>query len=194
MPPPSRLELVLQRTPEEAYEPDLVAEAPLIRFAAFGPHERLFGWVRLDADRVTDMLNAHDELSLVNVELEHLPNGLIGVIDEIVIHRTNLVAVHARGPRGNVEQRRTTRTHPVAIKAGNYLIGGYLHVPPGTNPTAMVYERPPMIPLTDALIEYWVHGKRQHQSAGTLVVNRDATDWIRVVTHDDLIDGVRPPS
>jgi len=50
-----------------------------------------------------------------------------------------------------------------------------------------------MIPLTDASIEYWVHGKREHQATGTIIVNRDATDWMRVVTHEDLIEGnLRP--
>jgi hypothetical protein len=178
--------------PEEIFEPDAVADAPLIRFAAFGAHERLFGWVRLDADRLTDLLNAHEELSLVNVELEHLQYGLVGIVDEVTIHRTNLVAVHASGPRGKATYRRTTRTHPIAVKAGNYRIGGYLHVPPGDDPLGSVHARPPMIPLTDAMIEYWIRGKRQHQSSGTIVFNREATDWIHLVTHDDLIEGLPP--
>jgi hypothetical protein len=192
-PPRGRLELVLQRTPEEVFEPDAVHDAPLVRFAAYGAHQRVFGWVRLDADRLTDLLNAHDELGLLDVELEHLPNGLIGTVDEVIIRRSDLVAVHARGPRGDETRRHTTRTHPLAIKSGNYLIGGYLHVPPGTDPLKSANERPPMIPLTDALIEYWVQGKRQHQSTGTIVVNRDAADWIQVVTHDDLIEGLLRP-
>jgi hypothetical protein len=175
----SRLQLVMQRTPEEVFEPDAVTDAPIVRFAAYGAHQRVFGWVPLDADRLTDLLNAHDELSLLDVELEHLPNGLIGTVDEVVIHRRDLVAVHARGPRGDATRRRATQRHPLAIKTGNYLIGGYLHVPPGADPLASAYERPPMIPLTDALIEYWVQGKRQHQSTGTIVVNRDVVDWIQ---------------
>lgn len=192
--PAGQLQLILQNTPEEVHEPESVSDAPLVRFAAYGAHQRVFGWVRMDADRLTDLVNAHDELSLLDVQLEHLPNGLIGAVDEVIIHRSDLVAVHARGPRGNEKRRRTTRTHPLAIKSGNYLIGGYLHVPPGTDPLASAHERPPMIPLTDALIEYWVKGKRLHQSTGTIVVNRDAADWIQVVTHDDLIEGLLRPT
>ena len=192
--PPGRLQLVLQSTPEEVFEPDAVADAPLVRFAAYGAHERVFGWVRLDTDRLTDLVNAHDELSLLDVELEHLRNGLIGTVDEVVLDRKDLVAVHARGPRGDETRRRTTRTHPLAIKAGNYLIGGYLHVAPGLDPIRSAHERPPMIPLTNALIEYWVQGKRRHQSTGTIVVNRNVADWIQVVTHDDLIEGLLRPA
>jgi hypothetical protein len=192
-PPPGRLQLVLQRTSEEVFEPDAVSDVPLIRFAAYGAHQRVFGWVRLHADRLTDLLNTHDELHLVDVELESLANGLTGTIDEIVIHRRDLIAVQANGPRGDEARRQATRTHPIAIQSGNYLISGYLHVPPGTDPLASARERPPMIPLTDALIEYWVHGKREHQAIGTIVVNRDAANWMRVVTHEDLIEGhLRP--
>ena len=191
--PPGRLQLVLQRTSEEVFEPDAVSDVPLIRFAAYGAHQRVFGWVRLHADRLTDLLNTHDELHLVDVELESLANGMTGTIDEIVIHRRDLIAVQANGPRGDESRRHTTRTHPIAIQSGNYLISGYLHVPPGADPIESARERPAMIPLTDALIEYWVHGKREHQAIGTIVVNRDAANWMRVVTHDDLIDGLLRP-
>jgi hypothetical protein len=51
-----------------------------------------------------------------------------------------------------------------------------------------------MVPLTDAWIEYWVDGARQRQSVGTIVVNRDATDSIRLVTENDLVDGQLRPS
>ena len=68
--PPSHLQFVLQGTPEEVFEPDAVADAPLVRFVAYGKNQRVFGWVRLEADRLTDLLNAHDELHLVDVEIE----------------------------------------------------------------------------------------------------------------------------
>lgn len=192
--PSGRLQLVLQPTSEEVFEPDSVSDAPLIRFIAYGTHQRVFGWVRLRADRLSDMLNAHEELFLVDVELETLADGMTGTVDEILIHRADLIAVQASGPRGDVTLRQTTRTHPIAIQAGNYLIGGYLHVVAGAEPLASAWDRPPMIPLTDAWIEYWADGERQHQSIGTIVVNRDATDWIRVVSEKDLVDGQLRPS
>ena len=191
--PPSRLQLVLQPTAEEVFEPDAVSDAPLVRFVAYGKEQRVFGWVRLHEDRLTDLLNAHDELHLVDVELESLANGIGGTVDEVVIHRRDLIAVQASGPRGDEARRRPTRTHPIAIQSGNYLISGYLHVPSGADPLESARERPAMIPLTDALIEYWVHGKCAHQSIGTIVVNRDLADWIRIVTSEDLIEGLLRP-
>ena len=182
------LQLVLRRSPEETPRTDVVPDAPLVRFAAYGAHQRVFGWVRLKADRLTDLLNTHDELQLVNVELETFANGLTGTVSEVVVRRRDLIAVQASLPRGIEGRRRATRIHPIAMQSGGYLISGYLHAPEGSDPIEAVRTRPPMIPLTDALLEYWAGGKRQHQSTGTIIVNRDATDWIRLVTHDDLID------
>jgi hypothetical protein len=183
--PSGRLQLTLQRTAEEVFEPGAGQEVPFIRFAAYVANRRIFGCVRLHEDRLTDLLYAHEELHLLDVGLESLPNGWPGTIDEVIVRRRDLIAVQAAGPRGDTARRQATRTHPIAIQSGCYLIGGYLHVPPGTDPLASVTTRPSMIPLTDASIEYWVDGKRAHQATGTIIVNRDRTDWIRIVSDED---------
>ena len=192
-PPPGRLQLVLQPTAEEVFEPEAISDVPLIRFAAYVSNRRVFGWVRLHEDRLTDLLNAHEELHLLNVGLESLPNGWPGTIEEVIVRRRDLIAVQASGPRGDAARRQPMRTHPMAIQSGDYLICGYLHVPVGIDPLSSVRTRPSMIPLTNASIEYWLHGRREHQASGTIVVNRDTADSIRMVTHDDLIEGnLRP--
>ena len=184
--PPDRLHFILQRTPEEVFEPDFASDVPLVRFVAFGRHHRVFGWVRLRADRLTDLLNTHDELLLTDVEIESLEDGATRSVDEVLIRCSELIAVHASKPRGDEARRRLTRTHPIAIQSGNYLIGGYLHAPPGSDPIASMGERPLMVPLTDAWIEYWSGGERTKQSSGTIIVNREQVDWMRVVTDEDL--------
>ncbi len=184
--PPDRLHFILQRTPEEVFEPDFASDVPLVRFVAFGRHHRVFGWVRLRADRLTDLLNTHDELLLTDVEIESLEDGATRSVDEVLIRCSELIAVHASKPRGDEARRRLTRTHPIAIQSGNYLIGGYLHAPPGSDPIASMGERPLMVPLTDAWIEYWSGGERTKQSSGTIIVNREQVDWMRVVTEEDL--------
>lgn len=192
--PSARLHLFLQRSGEEVFEPDFVSDAPLIRFAAYGTDHRVFGWIRLAADRLTDLLNDHEELHLDDVEIESLETGAIRSASEILIHRHDLIAVHASGPRGDEALRLRTRAHPMAMQAGNYLVGGYLHTIPGTDPIASARLRPSMLPLTDAWIEYWSGAERKHHSIGTIIVNRDAVAWLRVVTDEDLIGGELRPT
>jgi hypothetical protein len=188
MPPSGRLHLDLHPTSEEVFEPDSVSDAPLVRFIAYVDHHRILGWVRLTADRLTDLLNAHEELHLTDAEVEDLDDGVSRPVDDLVIRCRELIAVDATGPRGDVARRRPTRRHPVAIQSGSYLIGGHLHASPGSDPIASAGDRPAMFPLTDAWIEYWSGDERKHESTGTILVNRDRTDWMRVVTDDDLID------
>lgn len=191
---PRSLHVDLQRLPEEIFEPDSVAEAPLVRFVAYARHHLVFGWVRLQADRLTDLINAHDSLLLTDVQIEALEGGEPRSEERVLIAGDDLIAVHASGPRGDAALRRRTRSHAVALQAGHYLIGGHLHVEPGADPLASLRDRPAMVPLTDAWIEYWSGGRRMKQAIGTIIVNRLQADWIRVVSDEDLVDGTLRPS
>lgn len=183
------LHVILDREPEEIFEPDWIAEMPMVRFVAYTRHHRVYGWVRLRADRLTDQLNAHDSLLLTNVSIESLDDGTTTASERVLIERDDLVAVHASGPRGDSALRRRTRSHPIAVQAGNYLIGGHLHAEPGIDPIAGFRARPAMVPLTDAWIEYWSGEIRRKNAIGTIIVNRRQADWVRVVTDEDLVDG-----
>jgi hypothetical protein len=59
--------LVLESLAEAPSEPDSVADAPLVSFDAFLTDHHIYGWIRLAADRLTDVLNSQAELNLVNV-------------------------------------------------------------------------------------------------------------------------------
>ena len=192
-PPPTLLHFALQRTSEEIFEPDSVSETPLIRFSAYAPRHRIFGWVRLRADRLTDLLNNHDALLLSDVEIEDLEDGTRHSSEIIQVATRELVAVHAAGPRGDEALRHRTRSHPVAIWSGCYLVAGHLHAEPGTDPLESMRRRPAMVPLTDAWLEYWSHGTPRRHGVGTIVVNREAADSIELVTDDDLVDGLLRP-
>jgi len=183
---PSRLCLVLERVSEEVFEPEFVATLPLVGFEAFVPGSRVFGWVRLDADRLTDMLNAHEELHLVNVLVEHLDDGATVTADEAIVRRGELVAVRASGPRGDASRRELTRTHPVVIESGPYLIGGHLHASPGADPMLRILGREPMVPLTEAWIAYRRGAETWRKHVGTIIVNRELATSIKRVTEQEL--------
>lgn len=179
--------LILEHRAEDVHEPDSVSEAPLVGFDAFLPDRRIHGYIRLSAERMTDLLNAHDQLALVNVQVEWLgANGRTEVHDRILLARDDLVAVRAGGPRGDPALRRPMRRHPLAVRALPFLMTGYLHAPHGLPPLVEIESRPAMTPLSSASLEYWAEGQRRLQWSGTILFNRARADSIEVVRDEDL--------
>jgi hypothetical protein len=190
---PDGLTLHLDAVLEDVFEPEFVPDAPILRFEVFVADARVFGSVHLDAQRLTDLLNAHDVLHLHEATVESLVDGTTRFAEHILVPRAQLTAVSATGPRGDPALRRWTQTHAVAVQAGSYLIGGHSHAAPGRDPLASILERPAMVPLTDAWMEYWQAGVRLRQWIGTIIFNRDVADWVRVVAEEDLEFGrLRP--
>ena len=186
--PPSSgpMTLVLETRAEAPSEPDFVADAPLVAFDAFLADHRVYGWIRLSTDRLTDVLNAQSELTLHNVQLERLPGGRLEWHEQLVLDRDRLLAVRAGGPRGDPARRQHLRLHPLIVQSGPFLIGGFLHAPPGTTPHDEVEGRPPMVPLSLGWLEYWADGHRRAQWSGTILFNRGLADAIDVVREEDL--------
>jgi hypothetical protein len=170
-------------------EPDVPRPATrssqLVEFVAYGEDCLLSGFTRMDADRLTDMLNEHDEYQLVDVLVEGFSGDAVEAAD-VLVTRDELFLVHAAGPRGNQDRRRRTRSHPVAIQMGPYHIRGYVHTLPGADPVQAIRRRNPMVPLTDAWIEFASPTGRQRRRVGTVVVNREQIDWIVPAVDDEV--------
>ena len=163
----------------------IVAAGPLVDFVAYADDCTLSGQIRLGAGRLTDLLNGRDEWQLVNVMAESFDGADLVESTEVVIPRHDIIVVHATGPRGSNEQRYRTNLHPVLVTAGQLRIRGYLHARPGLDPLAVIQRSRPMVPLTDASIEYVHHGMRERRKVGTIVVNRDRIDVIeRAADHE----------
>ncbi len=155
-----------------------------LEFVAYGEDCVLSGLVRMSSDRLTDMLNEHDDYVLVDVLVERLVDGVGVEAREITVGRDDLLLVHATGPRGNATRRHRTRAYPVALQVGPYHLRGQLHTSPGRDPIQHMRRRRTMVPLTDATIDYLSGPARQSRSVGAVVVNRDQIDWI-VPAEDD---------
>jgi len=180
---PATLNLVLERHAEDIHEPEFAAYSPLVGFEAFLTTQRVFGWVRLDADRLTDLLNANDLVHLQNVHVEDLRDGSTVAADETLLPRSELVAVVASGPRGDPGQRALTQRHAVAVEAGVYRIGGCVHVASGVDPEARWQSGGPMVPLTGAWLEYRSGDRYCRDIFDTVIVNR------RLATRVEMADG-----
>jgi hypothetical protein len=151
---------------------------------AYGEDCVLSGRTVLEADRLSDMLNAHDEYALVGVTVERLDDGMPLQVEEIVVPRGELCLVHATGPRGDAARRRHTLPKHVAMKVGPYEVRGFLHGLPGADPVQSIARRKPMIPLTNARIEYVVNGEHRADDVETVILNRDRIEWVAVVEPD----------
>jgi hypothetical protein len=192
-----RVRLVFERSdPVSAAEeriPIAVTPSHDLDFVAYGEDCLLAGRLRMAADRLTDMLNDHDEYQLVDVLVERLADGRSVEARDVVVTREDLLLVNATGPRGNQERRHRTRPHGVAIKLGPYHVRGYLHAAHGTDPVAAIRRRRPMVPLTDAWLDYESGGTHQRHHVGTVVVNRDLMDWIVPAPVDEVELPEAPP-
>ena len=162
-----------------------VTPGPLVDFVAYADDCTLSGQIRMGDGRLTDLLNDHDAWQLVNVMAESFDGAELVESTEVVIPRDEIIVVHATGPRGSHEQRYRTNLHPVVINAGHLRIRGYLHARPGLDPLAVIQRSRPMVPLTDASIEYAHHGMWERRKVGTIVINRDRIDAIeRAADHE----------
>lgn len=178
------LRLVLHHAPEpepvvEAAAPE--PDGPEVELSAYAEDCRLFGRVRLDAARLTDLLNTHEALVLVDVLVERLLDGSVVEIPELSVTRDELLVVEATGPRGDPARRTRAHRHPLAVKLGPYELRGYVHLAPGADILGAIRRRRPMIPLTDASISYAVRDAPSVRRAGTLIFNRECADWLRVI-------------
>lgn len=120
-----------------------------------------------------------------------LRTGQLGGTERVVIPRSELFAVTAEAPRGNVARRRPTRQHAIVFGAGRYLFHGHTHARPGADPLIDISRRPTIIPLTGATVRYAFDGEARCDEAAVLLVNRDRVDWVRLATEADVARAAR---
>jgi hypothetical protein len=159
----------------------------LIEFVAYTREFLVAALLAMRADRMTDLLNAVDELELHDTLVQWLHDGALRGAETLSIERVALVAVKANAPRGNPARRHPTGRVSVAAGCGPLLMHGDLHVRRGGDARADLGRRPPMIPLTDATIRFSLGGKHRVDHAETLIVNRDVVDWMQPATDEDLV-------
>ena len=161
---------------ERILEP--ASDRPEVEFAGYAEDCRVFGFLRLDSDRLTDTLNAHETYVLVDAIAIGLEDGRSIEVGEMTVYRDELLAVRAAGPRGNSGRRSRVRPFPVTMQTGPYTVHGYVHTLPGADPILGVRRRRPMVPITEAWIEYASANEPQRGRVGTLIVNRELIDWM----------------
>ena len=185
------LRMFFQAPPAGSAEHPTV-EAPqvsLVELTVYADDSVAFGRLSLTADRVTDLMNDRTEFEFVDTFLQSLDDSHGLQVTTAIVARDEIFAVAVAGPRGNPTRRIRTRPIPVELRVGRYDISGNIHVVPGTDPIVGFRRRRMMVPLTEATIEFDSPDGRRLSRFGTILVNRDLTDWIAPASRSD----VRPP-
>ena len=164
-----------------------------IEFVAYAEDCILSGHVQLAADRLSDLVNDHEELDLIDVLVTDLVGGEGIEVHQLLIRRDEILLLHATGPRGRADRRHRTRQHPVVVKLGPYEVRGYIHALPGSDPIAGLRRRRPIVALTDAVVEYSVGREQVRRRVSTVLVNRELADWIVDGTDDEEVAGLEMP-
>lgn len=173
-----------RETSSEPVDEVAVPAVPVVGYCA----DFLFsGSLALEAQRLTDLLNACEEIELVNVVVQWLDDGGLIHRPQVSFQRSELLAVQAGGSPGNPANRRPTRQSPVAGATGPYTFDGYLHTRRGADAALDIGRRDPMIPLTNATIQFALGPDRVVHGAPTLIVNRNAATRLRPAGHGDRI-------
>jgi hypothetical protein len=184
---PKRLRVAFSHEePAPSVEMTMVPEAPdVVDFVAYGADCVLSGRTVLDGDRLSDMLNEHDEYALIGVTVERFDGGPPLAVDDVVVSRDEIWMVHAGPPRGAIGRRMRTSPQHVAVKMGPYRVRAFIHSLPGSDAVASIGRRKAMIPLTNARIAYTILGEDRDVRADTLIVNRDQIEWLTATEPDD---------
>jgi len=122
--------------------------------------------------RLTDVLNARQELTVRDASLVSLETGRTVTVKEIVLERREVYAVEGNVERGAEARRISTRTGRVEMDLGPYLVRGTIHVRPGVEPTRALDHPRSMVPMTHATISYESNGVEQVREIAALIVNR----------------------
>lgn len=144
--------------------------------------------LELEADRLTDFLNASESIALRQVTVYGHADGRVVELDSLTLARDEVLAAEATGPRGVPQRRVRTRQSRLEVALGPYRVLGLLHGPPAAEPIGALMRRPTMVPLTSATVEYRVAGETIARNAGTIIVNRDRVESIRIPKEADLSD------
>ncbi|MEW5989808.1 MAG: hypothetical protein AB1736_00490 [Chloroflexota bacterium] len=157
-----------------------------VEFAGYSEDCRVFGFFQHAAGRMTDALNDGEAYHLTDVMIVSLADGHAIQAKELTVQRAELLAVKAAGRRGEPGLRGRSRPYPVTLQSGPFTIHGYLHGLPGADPLLQLRRRPAMVALTESWIEYQSAGASHRARVGTIIVNREVLDWIRLSKDEEV--------
>jgi hypothetical protein len=162
-------------------ETSIDAAAGGVDFVAFAEDCRVEGRVDLGDSRLADLLNREETIMVRDCVVTSTTDGHARTFDELEISRDELNVVVASGPRGDPSRRLATRPAGVAMQLGPYSAAGFMHGPPTANPVRGFYNKPIMVALTDAILEYQFCQQPVEEHFGTVLINRHLAESLHLL-------------
>jgi hypothetical protein len=157
-----------------------VNNAAEVDFLGFADGCRVQGRVAFQDARLADMLNRQSRILVRDAVVVRTSDGFSQAFGELEVDRDELDIVVAEGPRGDPKRRRATACDCVSMQLGPYSAEGFMHSPQGEAAPG-IDDRPPMVAVTDAVLEYRFGDESRSEWFRTLLVNRDLATSIRTV-------------
>jgi hypothetical protein len=142
-----------------------VTEGSTVDIVAFAADCAVAAQVRLDQERLSDLLNRGERYHLTSPLVRSLDDGRIVELEELDLFRDELLVVQMSGSRGNRQRRVRATVCRVELQVGPYRVSGDLHIRPGTDPLASFSHRQDGLPVEERF--------------EAVAVNRLWVDWIR---------------
>ena len=158
----------------------------MVDFDAYAADCRVHGQLEVGEGRLSDQLDHAAELLVRDARLEGMSDGRTVEMPELTIARDELCAVVVSGPRGDVARRLHTRTTHVEVEAGPYLVEGWVHGTPASEPLAVFLRQVAWVPLTEATVKYRCGAGDVSDEMATLLVNRHLVSSFRAVKEAHL--------
>jgi len=152
-----------------------------VAFVAFSEDCRVEGKVDLGGSRLADLLNREETITVRDCVVTSTADGHAQAFDELEISRDELNIVVASGPRGDPSRRLATRPAGVAMQLGPYSAAGFMHGPATSNPVRGFHNRPIMVALTDAVLEYQFCREPVEERFGTVLINRHMAESLHLL-------------
>jgi hypothetical protein len=156
-----------------------------IEFSAYADDYTVRGEVVLETERLAEFLDASHDVDVTNLTLRALDDGREHALPFAQIRREELCAVVATGPRGRADRRIRTRSYPIRVELGPYVVVGYFQALPTADAWAMLQRRQ-IVALSPARILFDSAGTRVEEAHPTLLLMGNKIDSFRDASDDDI--------
>ncbi len=175
-------------------ETSLDAAQTGVDFVAFADDCRVVGKVDLADARLADLMNRQETILVRECVVTSTADGHVRSFDLLEISRDELDIVVVTGPRGDPTRRLATRPAEVAMQLGPYSAAGFIHGPPTANPVRGFFNRPVMVAMTEAVLEYQYCRESVEERFHTVLINRRLAESLHLLEGYLTAPGMLEPS